>query len=202
MPTDPTAAPAPRTCFYIEYGQFDERGYIPSLVTENEPGHAPLKGRGACADAWHWGATYEQAKAHCEAVNRKHGISPRDALDIVFSSMRASGAFGMPAAGPAAGRFQAILDQLPVTARPGVYLEPQSDGTLAVLEESGAPEDAGSAAILGVATQDGAGRWYLGCQTCKAEISEADSGMCVPCRQDLELRDRDRQAADEGWIWS
>jgi hypothetical protein len=191
MPTDPTAAPAPRTCFYIG-GRFDERGYIPSLVTENEPGHDPLKGRGACAEAWHWGATYKEARAHCEAVNAQRGISPQDALAIVFSSMRAGRAFEF-APGPDAGRFQAILDQLPVTARPGMYLDPQADSTLLLLEESADPEDGGSAAILGVATQDGAGRWYLGCQTCRAEISKTDAGMCVPCRQDLELREREER---------
>jgi hypothetical protein len=198
----PSPAPAPRICFFIPYGQQDAKGYIPSLVIENEPGHDPLKGHGACAEAWHWGATYEQARAICAAENARRGISAEDALTIVMSSMRAGrralDVSSPPFSSPAGGRFRVILDQLPVPARPGIHLEPQADGTLIILEESPDPEDAGGEGILGVATQDGAGRWYLGCQSCRAEISETDSGMCVPCRQDLELREREERA----WLWS
>lgn len=77
-----------RTCFYIPVGQYDDQGYIPSLVTENEPGHAPLTGNGSHAAPWHWGRTYEDAQKIAEEENRRIGVSPEDALQIVASSMR------------------------------------------------------------------------------------------------------------------
>lgn len=93
MTTPPT--PGPRQCFYIPVDQFDEQGWIPSLVTEGIAGHAPLKGNGPQAQPWHWGTTYEAAKAEAEVQNAKtFGLTPEEALAIVMSSMRASGAFG------------------------------------------------------------------------------------------------------------
>lgn len=77
----------PRQCFYIPIEQFDEHGYIPSLVTEGEPGHAPLTGNGRHATPWYWGRTYEEAVAVCERENANLGLSPEDALEIVTSSM-------------------------------------------------------------------------------------------------------------------
>jgi hypothetical protein len=82
----------PRQCFYIPVGQFDENGYIPSLVTEGEPGHAPLKGSGECAAPWYWGKTYEAAKAFAEEMNAEQfGLTPAQAAEILASSMRAGG---------------------------------------------------------------------------------------------------------------
>jgi hypothetical protein len=77
----------PRQCFYIPEGQRDEAGYIPSLVTEGEPGHAPLTGNGACAQPWHWGTTYQEARAICDRENARLGLTPAEATDIVLSSM-------------------------------------------------------------------------------------------------------------------
>jgi hypothetical protein len=79
-----------RTCFYIPVDQFDNDGYIPSVVTEGEAGHAPLTGNGPCAQPWHWGATYEEAKATCERENARLGITPEEAVEIVASSMATS----------------------------------------------------------------------------------------------------------------
>ena len=82
----------PRQCFYIPVEQFDENGYIPSLVTEGEPGHAPLTGSGACSAPWYWGKTYEAAKAHAEKVNAEQfGLTAAEAAEIVASSMAAGG---------------------------------------------------------------------------------------------------------------
>jgi hypothetical protein len=81
---------APRTCFYIPAGQFDENGYIPSLVIEGEPGHAPLTGNGPGSSPWYWGKTYEEAQATAEKANAEKGISPDDAIAIVCSSMAAA----------------------------------------------------------------------------------------------------------------
>jgi hypothetical protein len=83
----------PRQCFYIPVEQFDENGYIPSLVTEGQPGHAPLTGNGPGASPWYWGKTYAEAQRVCAGQNAKRGISPKDAAEIVFSSMAAGGTF-------------------------------------------------------------------------------------------------------------
>lgn len=79
-----------RQCFYVPHDQFDENGYIPSLVTENEPGHAPLTGNGRFAEPWYWGKTYEEAQKTCDRENARLGLSRLDAADIVASSMGAS----------------------------------------------------------------------------------------------------------------
>lgn len=76
-----------RKCFYIPVEQFDSAGYIPSLVTEGQSGHAPLAGNGAHAEPWHWGKTYEDACKIAEQENARLGVSPADAVEIVLSSM-------------------------------------------------------------------------------------------------------------------
>jgi hypothetical protein len=78
-----------RFCFYIPVGQFDEHGYIPSVVTEDEPRHQPLKGNGTHSAPWHWGRTYDGARRICEEENARIGVTPQDAIEIVASSMRA-----------------------------------------------------------------------------------------------------------------
>jgi hypothetical protein len=81
-----------RQCFYIPESQSDEQGWIPSLFTENEPGHAPLTGNGPCAAPWHWGRTLEEARAFAEQENaRTFGLTPDDSLAILLSSIRAGG---------------------------------------------------------------------------------------------------------------
>jgi len=77
-----------RTCFYIDPTQTpDEDGYIPSLVTEGEPGHAPLTGGGDFQTPWYWGKTLAEAEATAAKANAEQGLSPRDVIDIVMSSM-------------------------------------------------------------------------------------------------------------------
>jgi hypothetical protein len=81
----------PRTCFYISPDSYvDGKGFVPSVVTENEPGHAPLTGNGDFAQPYYWGDTYDKAKATAEAENTKLGLTPDDVTTIVLSSMRAS----------------------------------------------------------------------------------------------------------------
>lgn len=85
-------ASTPRQCFYIDLAQSDEEGFIPSIVTEGEAGHSPMTGTGPHAAPWHWGPTYEQATAQASEQNRKvFGLDDDEALEIVASSMRASG---------------------------------------------------------------------------------------------------------------
>jgi hypothetical protein len=79
-----------RQCYYIPEHQFDDQGWIPSLVTEGEPGHRPFTGGGSFAQPWHWGLTLEQARAMAERMNREDfGLSPAGANAIVLSSMGA-----------------------------------------------------------------------------------------------------------------
>lgn len=76
-----------RMCYYIPVEQFDENGYIPSVVFENEPGHNPLRGNGKLATPWYWGKTYEEAIETCRKANEKLGLTPEDVDKIVMSSM-------------------------------------------------------------------------------------------------------------------
>jgi hypothetical protein len=78
---------AKRKCYYIPAEQFDDEGWIPSLVTEGEPGHAPFTGNGPCASPWHWGRTYEDACALAARMNAQDfGLAPAEALKIVISA--------------------------------------------------------------------------------------------------------------------
>jgi hypothetical protein len=79
-------------CYYIDPTQVPdpEHGYVPSVVTRNEPGHAPLTGNGACAQPWYWGKTYPEADRYCVKANEKIGVSPAEAAMIILSSIMAS----------------------------------------------------------------------------------------------------------------
>ena len=79
----------PRQCFWIPPDQHDENGWIPSLVTEGQPGHAPFTGNGRLARPWYWGKTLAEAQATAERENLgTFGLSPDEALAIVLSSIR------------------------------------------------------------------------------------------------------------------
>ncbi len=68
--------------------QVRRSGFIPSLVTTNESGHQPLIEQSECAEPWHWGKTFEEAKAICNKANQeKFGISPDEAFEIEMSCM-------------------------------------------------------------------------------------------------------------------
>jgi hypothetical protein len=92
-----------------------------------------------------------------------------------------------------------IIAALPLRPRPALYVEATPDAratfrSFLILETSDDPEDAGSASIIGLAVPDpaeGSG-WYLGCIGCRAEIAEADSGMCQGCRVDKAFEDEQR----------
>jgi hypothetical protein len=80
-----------RICYYIPPDSYvEDKGFIPALVTENEPGYAPLTGRGEFAEPWYWGHTYEQAQGIAAEQNERLGLTPGDVNDIIISSMRAS----------------------------------------------------------------------------------------------------------------
>jgi hypothetical protein len=80
----------PRQCFWIPAERYDERGWVPSLVTEGEPGHQPLTGKGAQAQPWFWGRTYDEARKTAGRENsRTFGLNPGDAAALVASSIGA-----------------------------------------------------------------------------------------------------------------
>jgi hypothetical protein len=86
----PAGATPPPQCFYIPADQFAEQGWIPSVVTEGQPGHQPLMGNGPQAQPWHWGRTYREAVHICNLENAQaFGLTPADAAAIVASSMAA-----------------------------------------------------------------------------------------------------------------
>jgi hypothetical protein len=86
-----TAPARKRTCYYIPPDQRDDQGFIPSLVTEDEPGHQPFMGNGPCAQPWHWGRTYEQARDEAAKNNRiDFGLDEEQVASIILSSVRAS----------------------------------------------------------------------------------------------------------------
>ena len=65
--------------------------FIPCLVTENEPGYAPMRGSDDLAQPWYWGNTNEECQEACDKWNLETwGITPEEAMQVVASSMRAS----------------------------------------------------------------------------------------------------------------
>jgi hypothetical protein len=85
---DPVSTP--RSCYWINESQEPdpERGYIPSVVTEGEPGHSPLSGNGAHAAPWYWG-NLESARRIAFEENQRLGLTDEDVMAIVLSSMAA-----------------------------------------------------------------------------------------------------------------
>lgn len=79
----------PRQCFIVLPDQYDEHGFIPSLVTEGEYGHAPLSGDPAKLQSpWYWGTTYEKARELCAKMNREtFKLDEIETANIVASSM-------------------------------------------------------------------------------------------------------------------
>ena len=82
-----------RRCYYINPSQDPDKhgGYVPSLVTENEAGHAPLLGDGhPISQPWVWGDTLDKAEKHAAKKNADKGLSKQDVRKIIYSSMSAS----------------------------------------------------------------------------------------------------------------
>lgn len=90
----------PRTCVWVDATCYVEgEGYRVSVVTEDEPGHHPtgdwpFTGTVGQVRPWFWGPTLEDAKKACAYHNEKMGLSARDVLEIVASSIRAQNAEG------------------------------------------------------------------------------------------------------------
>lgn len=76
-----------RQCFWISGLTAENGGYIPSVVTENKPGHQALTGNGEHARPWIMGATLEEALEVCTQANRDDwNLSPRETSEIENST--------------------------------------------------------------------------------------------------------------------
>jgi len=80
-----------RWVFYVRESQTPdpERGYIPSIVVENEPGHWPLAGGPKeLKTPWYWG-DLKTAREIAARENLKMGYNQEQVQAIVDSSMLA-----------------------------------------------------------------------------------------------------------------
>lgn len=77
----------PRICYYIDPHQRNPQGFIPSVVTEGEPGFCPLVGSGEHAEPWYWGTDLETAERICAQANVDLGLTPYDVSNIIDSSI-------------------------------------------------------------------------------------------------------------------
>lgn len=78
-----------RYCYWINETQTPvEGGFIPSVVIENEAGHTPLAGDPkTCQAPWVWGPTLTDAQRTADQANTELGLTRKQAMDIVTSSM-------------------------------------------------------------------------------------------------------------------
>jgi hypothetical protein len=58
----------------------DEQGYIPCIAVENEPGYYRTD--------WRWGHDFEIAELIAQRRNERMGISEKDAIRIIGSTIR------------------------------------------------------------------------------------------------------------------
>ena len=79
-----------RQAFYVDATMRTEHGFIPSVVTEDEPGHTPMRGNGPLASPWYWGDDLATARRIAAKANADLGLSDSDVRDIIASSFRAS----------------------------------------------------------------------------------------------------------------
>jgi hypothetical protein len=125
-PHEAARADEPRMAIHVDQTMLTPNGYVPAIVFEKEPGYYPLTGNGEMAQPWHWGHDLAVAKRLARGANAHLGLSPREAQDIVASSIAASLA---PSAfqKPSDGRWDSILRALP--PQPDVPTSPPSQTT-------------------------------------------------------------------------
>ncbi len=78
-----------RLCYYSPETDYVEgRGYRVAIVKENEPGYYPTGGAGQAP--WYWGHDLKTAQDTAKKLNNDRlGLSDRDVMDIIISSMGA-----------------------------------------------------------------------------------------------------------------
>lgn len=79
-------------CYFVGVDCYVEgKGWRPSIVFENEPGHYP--NGGGDVEPWYWGryrSDYQLAQDTCREKNKHMGVDEDEALHIVASSMSVS----------------------------------------------------------------------------------------------------------------
>jgi len=78
---------APRFCYYVSIHEHDEKGYVPSVVYEDQDGHFPLRGNQPFQQPWYVGTSYSEARAVVAKFNEELGLSPIDVIEIIAASM-------------------------------------------------------------------------------------------------------------------
>ena len=68
-----------RTVYFIQHTECDEQGWIPCIAKEGDPGFYRTN--------WHWDCTFEEAESICDEKNELLGISQKEAIKIVLSTM-------------------------------------------------------------------------------------------------------------------
>lgn len=86
-----TKTVAPRTIVWVDPAQYVEgHGFRVSIVKEGEKGHYPTgvwPNDGTKTMPWFWGPTLADAEKAAIEYNRKLGISPKQASQILLQSM-------------------------------------------------------------------------------------------------------------------
>jgi hypothetical protein len=119
-----------RRCFYIPPDAYVEgHGFIPSMVTEGEPGHVPLAGNGQFAQPWYWGHTIEKAREIAAKENERLGLSPDDVATIIASSFGAN-----------TGERWMVVDKNRTPIHTGMLRRENADSEAARLNEEGLSE--------------------------------------------------------------
>lgn len=79
----------PRQVVWVFETSLTEHGYIPSIVTENQPGHSPLSGNGEAAQPWYWGHDLGKAREIAAEYNARMGYDPDAVREVLTSSFAA-----------------------------------------------------------------------------------------------------------------
>jgi hypothetical protein len=125
-----------------------------------------------------------------------------DTIQVLWTPAHPHPRAGAPPGGEPSDAEQAkILAALSLATRASLRIQADRAGDLVVLaEEAAEEEDEAATWIVGLALHDPRDGWYLGCVTCKDQIEESDSGMCLPCRRDAAADDAEQPAAAQaGW---
>ncbi|GAA2471161.1 hypothetical protein [Winogradskya humida] len=87
---DTTPPTDKRYAFYVDETMRTEYGYVPSIITEDEPDHTPMRGNGTHATPWYWGHDLMAARTIAAQANAALGLTDSDVRAVIMSSFRAS----------------------------------------------------------------------------------------------------------------
>ncbi|GAA3751449.1 hypothetical protein [Micromonospora maritima] len=76
-----------RIVMYVDETMLTERGYRPVMIVEGERGFHEQGDPERLQEPWYFGHDFRTAKRLVDEANERLGISPEEALKIVFASM-------------------------------------------------------------------------------------------------------------------